>query len=101
MKETKELFEKWKSFTDSKNKNISIDELRQYTRSKRVISVFIHLDLLSQLDDMENLISELTRCMGIIEKNRDSNRFRYIDNVLFVTRFLEIGGNGETKEVSQ
>ena len=32
---------------------------------------------------MENLISELTRCMGIIEKNRDSKRFKYIDNVVF------------------
>ena len=39
------------------------------------------IDLLAQLDDMENLISELTRCMGIIEKNRDSSRFQYIDNV--------------------
>ncbi|KAK8804553.1 hypothetical protein WA588_004763 [Blastocystis sp. NMH] len=29
---------------------------------------------------MENLISELTRCMVIIEKNRDSSRFQYIDN---------------------
>ena len=36
---------------------------------------------MAQLDDMENLISELTRCMGIIEKNRDSSRFQYIDNV--------------------
>ena len=33
LKETKELFEKWKSFTDSKGKNIPTDELRQYTRS--------------------------------------------------------------------
>ena len=69
LKETKELFEKWKSFTDSKGKNIPTDELRQYTRN-----------LLSHLDEMENLISELTRCMGIIEKNRDSKRFKYIDN---------------------
>lgn len=30
---------------------------------------------------MENLISELTRCMVIIEKNRESSRFQYIDNV--------------------
>lgn len=33
---------------------------------------------------MENLISELTRCMAIIEKNHDSSRFKGIDSVVSV-----------------
>ncbi|KAK8828416.1 hypothetical protein WA556_004829, partial [Blastocystis sp. ATCC 50177/Nand II] len=69
LKETKDLFEKWKVLTDSKNQSVPSDQLRQYTR-----------DLLSHLDDMENLISELTRCMAIIEKNHDSSRFKGIDS---------------------
>lgn len=32
---------------------------------------------------MENLISELTRCMNIIEKNRGNSRFKNIDNVFY------------------
>ena len=42
------------------------------------------LDLLAHLDEMENLISELTRCMGIIEKNHDPSRFKGIDGVWLV-----------------
>ena len=85
LKETKDLFEKWKIYTDSGNNNIPVEELRQHTRSMVILSLkfdYYIVDLLSHLDEMENLISELTRCMTIIEKNRDSNRFRYIDNVL-------------------
>lgn len=37
---------------------------------------------------MEKLISELTRCMAIIEKNRDSSRFKNIDNVFRVILVL-------------
>lgn len=32
LKETKDLFEKWKQLTDTKNQDVSSDQLRQYTR---------------------------------------------------------------------
>lgn len=56
--------------------------------------LFPFIDLLSHLESMENLISELTRCMAIIEKNRDSNRFRYIDNVFYLSLWSVLGRDG-------